>query len=201
MDSTVAAIYALGAIALAVGLVVVLHFLEPEFDPSWRMPSEYSLGRYGVLMRVAFLAAGTGVIAIAAALSGSVWPATIVLGLTGIGPIGAAFIDTDPVTTPRAEFSKRGNAHAAVGSLFILGFPVAATVVGIAAAGSAAVGPVLAWASIIPWVTLGWFLSTTVRHAPPDGRGSPAVPVGWPIRVSMLAYFGWVALAAVTILG
>ncbi len=32
MDSTVAAIYALGAIAVWVGLVVMLHFLEPEFD-------------------------------------------------------------------------------------------------------------------------------------------------------------------------
>jgi hypothetical protein len=53
---------------------------------------------------------------------------------------GAAFVDTDPITTPRAEFSRRGNVHAALGSMFILGFPVAATVVAISAAGDPAVG-------------------------------------------------------------
>jgi len=202
MDSvtTVAAFYALGATALAVGIVVLLHFLEPEFDPSWRMLSEYSLGRYGALMRVAFLAGGTGVIAVAVALSGSAWPWSLGLVLVAIGPLGAAFVDTDPITTPRPEMSRRSNVHAALGSLFILGFPVAATVAGISAAGNAAVGPALAWASVAPWVAIAWFMATTVRHARPDGRGAPDVPIGWPNRVSMLAYFGWVALAAVTML-
>ena len=112
--STVAAVYALGAIALSVGLVVLLHFLEPEFDPSWRMLSEYSLGRYGLLMRVAFIAAGTSVIAVAIALSGSAWPWDLGLVLVAIGPIGAAFIDTDPITMPRAEMSRRRNVWAAM---------------------------------------------------------------------------------------
>jgi hypothetical protein len=39
----------------AVTVMVLLHVLEPEFDPSWRMLSEYSLGQYGPLMRVIFL--------------------------------------------------------------------------------------------------------------------------------------------------
>lgn len=29
------------------GFLLLLHILEPEFDPSWRMISEYELGRYG----------------------------------------------------------------------------------------------------------------------------------------------------------
>ena len=198
--STAAAVYSLGAIALSVGLVVVLHLLEPEFDPSWRMLSEYSLGRYGVLMRVAFIAGGTGVIAAAVALSGSAWPWTIGLVVVAIGPIGAAFIDTDPITTPRAGMSRRSNVHAALGSLFILGFPVAATAAGISAASDPAVGPVLAWASVAPWIALAWFLGSTIRYAQPDGVGSPLVRIGWPNRVSMLVYLGWVALAAMTIL-
>jgi hypothetical protein len=195
--STAAALYSLGALVLAVVLVVLLHRLEPEFDPSWRMLSEYSLGRYGVLMRAAFIAGGTGVIAIAVALSGSAWPWSLGLALVAIGPIGAAFIDTDPVTTPRAVMSKRSNVHAALGSLFILGFPVAATVAGIAAAGDQAVGPILAWASVAPWVALAWFIGATIRYAQPDGVGSPLVRIGWPNRVSMIVYLGWVALAAV----
>jgi Protein of unknown function (DUF998) len=197
---TVAAVYSLGAIALAVGLVVLLHVLEPEFDPSWRMLSEYSLGRYGVLMRVAFLAGGTAVIAVAVALSGSGWPATLLLALVAIGPLGAAFVDTDPITTPRAEMSRRSNVHAALGSLFILGFPLAATATGISVAGDPAIGLVLAWASAGPWISLAWFLGSTIRHAQPDGVGSPLVRIGWPNRVSMLVYLGWVALAAIAFL-
>jgi Protein of unknown function (DUF998) len=198
--SYIAAVYSLGAIALSVGLVLLLHLLEPEFDPSWRMLSEYSLGRYGVLMRVAFIAGGTSVIAVAVALSGSAWPWDLGLVLVAIGPLGAAFIDTDPVTMPRAEMSRRSNVHAALGSLFILGFPVAATATGISAASDPAVGPVLAWASAAPWIALAWFLGSTVRYAQPDGVGSPLVRIGWPNRVSMLVYLGWVALAAVTML-
>jgi hypothetical protein len=192
--------YALGATAVAVGLVVSLHFLEPQFDPSWRMPSEYALGRYGILMRLAFIAGSTAVIGVAAALTSVASPANIGLYIVALGPLGAAFVDTDPVTTPRASFSRRGNIHSALGSLFILGFPIAATIVGISAASDGSVGPLLAVASVAPWAGLIWFLATTLRHAPADGRGSPDVPIGWPIRATMLVYFGWVALAAITVL-
>jgi hypothetical protein len=198
--TTVAAIYALVATVLAVGLMGLLHILEPEFDPSWRMLSEYSLGRYGVLMRAAFLAMGTAVIAAAVALWGAAGPWSLGLILVAIGPLGAAFIDTDPITTPRAQMSQRSNIHAALGSLFILGFPLAATVAGISVAGAPAVGPVLAWASVVPWITLVWFLGTSVRHARPDAVGGPEVRIGWPNRVNILADLGWVALAAVTLL-
>lgn len=198
--STVAAVYSLIATALAVGLVVLLHWLEPEFDPSWRMLSEYSLGRYGLLMRAAFLAGGTSVIAVAVALLRSAWPASLVLVLVAIGPLGAAFVDTDPITTPHTDMSSRSNVHAALGSLFILGFPVAATIAGISAAGDPAVGPILAWASVIPWIALAWFLGTSLRYARPDAQAGPDVRIGWPNRVSMLAYLGWLALAAVTML-
>jgi hypothetical protein len=192
-----AAIYSLAAVAVAVGLVVALHVVEPEFDPSWRMLSEYSLGRYGVLMRVAFLAGGTSVIAVAVALSGSAWPGSVGLVLAALGPLGAAFVDTDPVTTPRTQMSRRSNVHAGLGALFILGFPVAATVAGVVASGDPAVGQILAWASLVPWIGLAWFLAATIRHARPDGRGAPEVRIGWPNRMSMLTYLGWVALAAV----
>jgi hypothetical protein len=199
MESVFAA-YALGASALTVGLGVLLHVLEPEFDPSWRMPSEYALGRYGILMRLAFIAGSTSVMALGAALAPVASPANVGLFIVALGPLGASVVDTDPVTTPRRSYSRRGNVHAALGSLFILGFPIVATIVGISVSSDATVGWLLALASVAPWAGLIWFLATTLRHAPADGRGSPDVPIGWPIRVTMLAYLGWVALAAVTVL-
>ncbi len=90
MESIFAA-YALGASALTIGLVVLLHVLEPEFDPSWRMPSEYALGRYGMVMRVAFIAAGTAVISVGAALASVASPANIGLFIVALGPMGAAW--------------------------------------------------------------------------------------------------------------
>jgi hypothetical protein len=198
MSSTSAAgaVYSLVSTVLTIGLVVVLHFLEPEFDPSWRMLSEYSLGRFGVLMRLAFLAGGTAVIGAAIALGDSAWPGSIGLVLVAGGPLGAAFVDTDPITTPRGEMSRRSKVHSALGSLFILGFPVAAAAAGISAANEPEVGSVLAWASVAPWIALIWFIGTSMRYARAGGEGSPEVRVGWPNRVSMLVYVGWVALAA-----
>lgn len=35
-------------------ILFLLHLLEPEFDPAWRLISEYELGRYGWMMTLAF---------------------------------------------------------------------------------------------------------------------------------------------------
>ena len=190
-----AAYYSLGAVAGAILLVVALHKLEPEFDPSWRMLSEYSLGSYGLLMRIAFILGGTGVAASGVAL----WPPAGVLAaglpVVALGPIGAAFVDTDPIMTPRSEITSRGKVHAGLGSLFILGFPIAATIAGIGAAMHSPAGQILAWAAVIPWAGLIWFLGATFRFGQPDAVGKPEVLIGWPNRFSMLAYMAWVALA------
>ena len=164
MQSVVSA-YAITSMVLTVGLVALLHVLEPEFAPSWRMPSEYALGRYGVLMRMAFVVGGTGVMAAGVALAAVAAPASFGLCLVAIGPVGAAFFATDPITTPRTSFSRTGNLHSAFGSVFILGFPVVATIVGISAAGTPSIGPVLAVASLAPWAGLIWFMARTIRSS------------------------------------
>src|SRR5579863_3952744 len=48
-------------------ILVVLHVVRPDLDPSWRFISEYELGPHGWLMHVAFvsLAVGTASVAIA----------------------------------------------------------------------------------------------------------------------------------------
>src|SRR4029434_7931626 len=39
-------------------VLIVLHILEPEFDPRFRFMSEYALGDYGWLMTTTFFALG-----------------------------------------------------------------------------------------------------------------------------------------------
>lgn len=191
------AFYSLGAVGAAILLVVALHYLEPEFDPSWRMLSEYSLGKYGMLMRAAFLLGGTGVIACGVALWTTAGLLSVGLPLVALGPVGAAFIDTDPITTPRTEMTRMSKAHAALGSLFILGFPVAATCAGVGASFHSEGGQLLAWMALVPWAGLGWFLIATIRLGSHSSAGNPDVRIGWPNRVNMLAYLAWVGLACV----
>lgn len=50
-----ATILAVGTILLLAGL----HVASPEFDPSWRMISEYAFGHYGWVLSLMFLCWGT----------------------------------------------------------------------------------------------------------------------------------------------
>src|SRR4029453_15635432 len=53
----------LAAVVVFFILLAALHFIEPEFDPSKRLISEYELGRYGWVMSLAFFSLGVGVLA------------------------------------------------------------------------------------------------------------------------------------------
>lgn len=119
------------------------------------------------------------------------------LPVVALGAIGAAFIDTDPITTPRSAITTRSKVHSALGSLFVLGFPIAATCAGIGAATNSVGGELLAWTVFIPWAGLIWFLGTTIRSGKPDTIGNPDLPISCPNRFNMLAYLTWVALAGV----
>jgi hypothetical protein len=36
-------------------IIVALHAIKPEFEPSWHFISEYAIGRHGWIMKLAFL--------------------------------------------------------------------------------------------------------------------------------------------------
>jgi hypothetical protein len=78
--------------------LVSLHFLSPEFDPSWRMVSEYALGNYSWVLSVMFLTWAIGAWTLAYALRHEV--ATVggkiglfFLVLAGVGEAMAAIFD------------------------------------------------------------------------------------------------------------
>ena len=197
-----AALVGVGAFSL---LLVVLHVLKPEIEPSWRMISEYEIGRHGWLMRLAFVCWSASVVAVAAAL----WPYASFLGaaalvVVALGPLGAAVFATDPITTPPGATSVEHRWHAYFGALFILGFPIAATLASWSTASSGLVAVRDAWPAwlwLLPWVGLAVFMGSAValqRRA--GGRAGPDVPIGWPNRFMVLTYVAWIAVAASTIL-
>jgi len=194
--AAIAAVTALVAGGISVTLILILHFVEPEYDPSWRMISEYSLGRHGWIMRIAFIAMAVSPAAICVALwpFGGVW--TIGLAIVALGALGAAFVDADPIMTPRERVTPVGRAHSVLGSVLLVGFPIAAL---LAAVGSAdELGWTLAIASGAAWAVLVWFLITAASAG--GLPGSPQVRVGWPDRACLVVYLAWVSLAAAQVL-
>ena len=194
--TAIAAMTALVAGGITAGLIAILHVLKPEYEPSWRMISEYSVGRYGWVMRLAFVTMAISPAATCVALwpFGGVW--TIGLAAVALGAVGAAFIDSDPIMTSRAQATPVGRAHTALGSVLLAGFPPAALLAGVGVADG--LGWMLAIASVVPFAGLAWFL---IAVAPARGQGgSPEIRIGWPDRFCLLAYLAWVVLAAVGVL-
>ena len=195
--AAIAAVTALVAGGISVTLILLLHFVEPEYDPSWRMISEYSLGRHGWIMRVAFIAMAVSPAAICVALwpFGGAW--TIGLAIVAVGALGAAFVDADPIMTPRAQATRVGMAHSVLGSVLLVGFPVAALRGGNRVGGRTRLD---ARDRLRPCVGRAWCGSSSPRRRRADSAARLEVRVGWPDRACLVVYLAWVALAAALVL-
>jgi Protein of unknown function (DUF998) len=174
-------------------LLIILHFLKPENDPSWRMISEYEIGRWGWLMRIAFFFWSLSCFALVVGLFQRVSIiGEVLLTIVAIGPLGAAFFATDPITTSSESQSTTSKLHSLFGTIFIFGLPIAATVV------DWNLGTALAWASFVVWlglVVMGSVLFVGVRKAPLG----PQTHIGWPNRFMVLTYVVWIIVIAVAI--
>jgi hypothetical protein len=109
--TAIIAIFLEGCFALA---VIGLHFLRPDYDPSRRFISEYAVGPYGVVMRLAFFCLSAGSLALVISLYISIprsarsYTALILLFSWSICVFVAGIFPTDLVGS--AETSS-GNIH------------------------------------------------------------------------------------------
>lgn len=84
--------------SISVLSLLLLHFTSPEFDPGWRMISEYALGKYKWLLTIFFVCWGTCSLLSALLLWAEVSGFWSTLGilcliLTGIGAIMGGLFD------------------------------------------------------------------------------------------------------------
>jgi hypothetical membrane protein len=89
--------------AISLLCLLLLHFLSPEFEPNWRMVSEYALGEYKWLVSLFFIFWGFSSILLAAALwshaTTKVSAAGVVLlFVSGVGAALAALFDVTHTT-------------------------------------------------------------------------------------------------------
>jgi hypothetical protein len=186
-------------------ILFLLHFLEPEFDPSWRMISEYELGRYGWMMTLAFFCWGGCVLALLVAL----WPTLRTMGgrigrwwllVIGIALFGAGVFITNPITDPTP--STANSLHALCGAIVILTFPIAASIVARSLTRNqewASARRRLVWATFLVWFgLLAFFASIIISKIinPSAGRVGPDVLLGWPNRFMVVAYHLWLIVVA-----
>ena len=199
---------AIAATAAVLLLLVSLHVLSPEFDPSWRMVSEYALGHYGWVLSLMFLAWGISSWALAVALWSQVKTRAGKVGLwfLVIAGIGEALASVFDIT--------HDTGHSIAGVLGMGGFPIAALLL------SVSLGRTQAWRSArspllyianLNWISVVLLGATLVlmtvqfaqatgghlpQHAPTQLPAGVLGLDGWADRLIVLSNCLWVCVAA-----
>ena len=191
------------AAAFAV-LFAVLHVIKPELDPSWRMGSEYAIGDYGWVMRIAMFALALSCAALFAALRSAIDTAggRFALGLLLVNAaalvVGGTFV-VDPVTTKPADMTTHGMLHSAAGAIFIFGFPTAGVLL------SRSLGQRQTWRSAMPsirwtahfmWLSVALTLVHIITVQSSSRVFGPGSWNGWLNRVTVLSFCAWLMNAS-----
>ena len=191
------------ASALFLVLLGTLHIIKPEYDPSWRMVSEYAIGRFGWAMQFAFFSlAVASMCAISAVWSqlrstiGYIGLMLLLVAATGM-IIGGIF-PSDPITTLPNALSASGKMHILGGKIGIPSIPLAMTLISWALTRR---NP--AWADMRRWlwllvslVWLGFAIVVFLAFVVAKGTLGPDVLIGWPNRLFMIGYSVWLMVVA-----
>ena len=204
----VGALLAIAAAAAALLLLASLHILRPEFDPSFRMVSEYALGHYGWVLSLMFLAWGMSAWALAVALWSQVKTRAGKVGLwfLVIAGIGEALASVFDIT--------HDTGHSIAGVLGIGGFPIAALLLSVSLgrlhAWHGTRSPLL-WIANLNWISVVLLVATLVlmtvqfaqvygghlpQHAPTSLPTGVLGLDGWADRLIVLSNCLWVGVAA-----
>ena len=187
-------------------ILSLLHLLKPDFDPSWRMISEYEIGTHGWMMRLAFFCWGCSAFSIVFAI----WPACNTssgkigrtwLALIAIALFGAGIFATNAITD--TTVSTTDILHKICGTLVILTFPTASWLVVSGLIKHNQWKPYrrqLIFVEILVWLGMCAFFGSIIasRAAHPDaGRVGPEIWSGWPNRLMVFCYHVWLITTAV----
>ena len=189
-----AATVSAAAAALFAMLLVGLHVVQPELDPTWRFVSEYALGPAGWMMTTAFIALAVSQITAVVALARHVrtWPGRIGLALLVLAAVGllvAAAFPTDPITTPVAAQTTDGRLHNLGASLDWS--PVGMLLLAVSLGRTTtwrSWRPRLLVAAAVPCLLTLAFTAAAVAAGGHFGPGTYAGLVG---RLMLLSYLGW----------
>jgi hypothetical protein len=181
-------------------LIATLHILQPEVDPSWGFISEYSLGRFGYLMNVAFLCLAVSLVALTLSLltqAARIW-GRIGLGLTALSAVGmllGGLFNADPASTPPDRLSSSGTLHNLGGLLNVT--PFAALFLSISLLRLPAWRPARGALLGLLAVTFASVIAFVAAAAASGGQLGPSTHVAICGRLMLLTYLAWQIVASV----
>lgn len=199
--SVPAARLAIGAAVAVPLLLVSLHVLSPEFDPSWRMVSEYANGQYSWVLSLMFVSWAVGSWASAFAIRSQV--------KTIGGKIGLGFLIAAGVGEAMASiFDINNSLHSVSALIGIPSLPIAAMFISVSLARSQAwrhakkvvlLTANLTWISLVLMAAAMFIMFTGLSQAGVDlNAGAPAtLPSGvialggWANRLLIVVYCVW----------
>jgi hypothetical protein len=206
--ATAARIAAAGAAAVIV-IILALHVIKPELEPSWRFLSEYAIGRRGWLMQAAFCIWAASCAALASALRGEVRAlpgriGIVVLYIVSYALIAAGLFPQDAVTIKPDEGTTSGMVHAVASLIGIPGTPLAAMLISSSLwRNNPAWMPyraVLMTAAHATWISLVLMIAYLAWAVPKAGGFNPAVSAGWMNRLVVATYLAWLLVVAYRLL-
>lgn len=175
-------------------LLLLLHVLEPEFDPTWRFVSEYMLGSFGWMMHLAFMALAISLLGALVAITSQVriwygYIGLVILGLSAVGLFIAGIFITDLATTRPEAMTFSGTMHVLGASLDYT--PLAAILVSFALGRNQTWQPIRKWLLITAMITFVIMIAF-IAVLPFDGKIGPGVLAGLVGRFLLLSYLGWI---------
>ncbi|HEY9084869.1 MAG TPA: DUF998 domain-containing protein [Candidatus Tyrphobacter sp.] len=211
-----AARIAIVASACVLVLLAALHVLSPEFDPSWRVVSEYANGHYGWVLSTMFATWAFSSWVLAFAL----WP----VARSAAGRVGLWFLVAAGLGEAlAAAFDINQPLHGLAGLLGAGGLPVAAMLITVSwlhSRSSLGTGKTLLWLANLTWILVVALVGSLILlfvtfthaggHVPADGGTLPigtklppgaVALVGYVNRLMVIVNCAWAMLAASEISG
>jgi hypothetical protein len=191
--SQTAARLSFAAAAMSLVLLAALHVLSPELDPSWRMVSEYASGNYGWVLALMFLSMGLSCVALFFAVKSQV---QTIGGKIGLGFLLAAAVGLSMA----AKFDFNHDLHGLSAMIGIPSLPIAAMLISLSLVRNqvwSSARRSLLWTANLTWMSLVVMFATLfIGLSQSGGEFGPDVPIGWPNRLLMLTYGGWLMVVA-----
>ena len=188
-------------------LLAILHVLSPEFDPSWRMVSEYANGQYGWVLSLMFITWALSSWALAFAIWSQV--------KTRAGKIGLIFLIAAGIGEAMASvFDINHPLHGLAGMIGIPGLSIAAMLISVSlsrAQGWSDAKKALLWTANLTWMSIVLlvvsFAILIVTYTQAGGDMAAGVEVtllpsgviafvGWANRFLIVVYCLWVVTVA-----